>query len=100
MMDWRPKLEGVFQHFWEMGLQNQEVAVKNERILSTIAIKADSSGWITYDKLAQSLHPHLSDVELSQSLANLTSYESIDANHALYRVHLPLLNLWFKRIYD
>lgn len=100
MMDWRPKLEGVFQHFWEMGLQNPELAVKNERILSTIAIKADSSGWITFDKLAQSLHPHLSEYELSQSLANLTSYESIDANHALYRVHLPLLNLWFKRIYD
>lgn len=99
MMDWRPKLEGVFQHFWEMGLQNPNLAAKNKRILSTIANKADSSGWIPFDQLVQWLRPYLTEEELSQSLTNLTSYESIDMMHTCYRVHLPLLALWFKRTY-
>ena len=99
MMDWRPKLEGVFQHYWEMGMQSTEQATKNKRILATIANKVDASGWITFHQLKRQLHPYLAEEELSQSLTNLMSYEAIDAMHTSYRVHLPLLALWFKRIY-
>lgn len=108
MMDWRPKLEGVFQHFWEIGMQNAALAIANERILSTIALKEDSSGWISFDTLARSLYPHFAENDLLHLLNNLASYGSIDAEHNRstdaeynrYRIHLPLLDHWFRHIYD
>jgi (p)ppGpp synthase/HD superfamily hydrolase len=60
-MEWGPKLEGLIQHFWEMDLQSQELAKKNKHVLAAIAGIADSSRWVTIDKLAERMHPFLDE---------------------------------------
>lgn len=98
-MEWGPKLEALIQHFWEMDLQNPALAKKNKYVLSAIAGAADSSRWITINKLAEQMHSYLNEEELPALLANLTGYGSIDMSSSNYRIHLPLLDLWFQRIY-
>lgn len=95
-IEWEPKLEGILQHFWTMGLQSSELAKKHKQILSTIAAGVDSSRWMTFDKIAERTYPHITDGELPGLLANLTDYGSIDMNGSNYRVHIPILELWFR----
>ncbi|HXZ06378.1 MAG TPA: HD domain-containing protein [Ktedonobacteraceae bacterium] len=97
-MEWGPKLEGLIQHFWEMDLQSQAVAKKHKHVLAAIAGSADSSRWVTIDKLAEHLHPLLLEEELPELLTNLVGYGTIDMSGTTYRIHLPLLDLWFQRI--
>lgn len=97
-MEWGPKLEGLIQHFWEMDLQSRELAKKSKRVLSAIAGEINVSRWVTFDKLAERLHPYLAEKELPELLANLTGYGSVDMNGSGYRIHLPLLDLWFQRM--
>ncbi len=97
-MEWGPKLEGLIQHFWEMDLQSPALAKKNKEVLAAIASEADSSRWVTYDKLAERMHPYLAEEELLGLLANLAGYGSIDMSSSNYRIHLPLLDLWFQRV--
>ena len=97
-MEWGPKLEALIQHFWEMDLQNPQLAKKNKEILAAIASVADSSRWVTIDKLAERMHPNFAEKELAGLLANLTGYGSIDVSGSNYRIHLPLVDLWFQRV--
>jgi predicted amino acid-binding ACT domain protein len=97
-MEWGPKLEGLIQHFWEMDLQSQELAKKSKHVLAAIAGTADSSRWATVDKLAERMYPFPAEEELPGLLANLSGYGSIDMSGSNYRIHLPLLDLWFQRV--
>lgn len=96
-MEWGPKLEGLINHFWAMDLQDSDLAHKNEKVLIAIARGADSSGWTTFDRIAEQTHPKIADGELPGLLANLTDYGSIDADRLNYRVQTPLLELWLQR---
>jgi (p)ppGpp synthase/HD superfamily hydrolase len=98
IMEWEVKLLGLVQHFWEMDLQNWELAKKNRAILATIAQYADSSRWISFDKLASKMRSRLADEELSELLTHLTGYGSLDVSNSNYHIHLPLLDLWFQKI--
>jgi len=90
------ELEPLVAHFWFMGLQSQELAKKHKHILSAIAGGADSSGWMTFGKIAERTHPKITYGELPKLLANLTDYGSIDRNGSYYRVHMPLLERWLR----
>jgi len=96
-MEWKPKLEGRINHFWAMDLQDAELAMKHKDVLSAIALGVDSSGWTSIDKIAAHTHHKIADTELPDLLANLLDYESIDADHLNYRIHIPLLELWLQR---
>ena len=96
-MEWGPKLEGLINHFWAMDLQDSDLAHRNEKVLIAIARGADSSGWTTFDKVAEQTHPKIADGELPGLLANLTDYGSIEADRLNYRVQTPLLELWLQR---
>jgi (p)ppGpp synthase/HD superfamily hydrolase len=98
IVDWPPKLETTVNHFWFMGLQSPELAKKHKHILSAIAGGADSSRWMTFDKIAERTHPEITDEELPKLLTNLKDYGSIDRNGSNYRVHMPLLELWLREV--
>ena len=96
-MEWRPKLEGLINHFWAMDLQDSDLATKHRHVLSAIASGVGSSGWATFDRIADQTYPKVTDKELPGLLANLTDYGSIDADRLNYRVQIPFLELWLQR---
>jgi hypothetical protein len=57
---------------------------------------ADSSRWMTFDKIAERTHSEMTYEELPALLANLTDYGSIDRMGSNYRVHMPLLERWLR----
>jgi hypothetical protein len=96
IVEWPPKLESTVNHFWFMGLQSSALAKKHKHILSAIAGGADSSRWMTFDKIAERTQSGMTSGELPALLANLADYGSIDRNGSNYRVHMPLLELWLR----
>jgi (p)ppGpp synthase/HD superfamily hydrolase len=96
---WGPKLEGWIQHFWQMDLQDADLAKKNKYLLSAIASESSSSRWITLDTIVERTHAYLTKKELPGLLADLTDYGSIDKNGFSYHIHLPLLELWLQKVY-
>lgn len=95
---WPQKLEAIIRHFWNIGLDNREIAKKQKRVLAAIAGETGLSHthWVSSETIAKLTFPEVRPGDLLSLLTNLTDYGSIDRKGRQYRIHLPLLELWLR----